>query len=138
MITSQRQFLAAKDKVKTLKESLILKKKADLPKILIDAHDGQVGELVSEIEAEISEYEALKEMSISDIPIHSIEDLMCAPIRYRIASNMSIEDFARKVEIHSRQIARYETEMYRNATTETLFKILRKLQLNLSGYLKVG
>lgn len=47
---------------------------------------------------------------------------MSAPVRYRIATGMSVEEFARKVEIHSRQIARYETEIYRNATTETLLK----------------
>lgn len=33
------------------------------------------------------------------------------PIKYRLAKGMSIEDFARLVHIHSRQIARYEVKI---------------------------
>ena len=49
---------------------------------------------------------------------------MDAPIKYRLAKGMKIEDFARKVNIHSRQIARYEVDHYHNETTDTMLKIL--------------
>lgn len=138
MITSQKQYLAAKEKVSMLKAGLAQQKKPGVPEVLAAAHDGQVSELISDIESEITDYEVLKNAQPADIQINSIRAPDAVPVWYRIATGMSVEEFARKVEIHSRQIARYETEIYRNATTETLLKILSKLQLNLSGYLKVG
>ncbi len=138
MITSPKQYLAAQEKLKMLKESSKLKIKSGVPDILKKAAQGQTAELASELESEIKEYEGLKSFKSGTIQIDSIEDLMRAPIRYRLAKNMTIEEFARKVEVHSRQIVRYEEEAYRNATTDTLLKILGKLDIHLSGNLKVS
>lgn len=137
MITSQKQLIAAKEKLNLLKESLTAEYKKDVPEILKAAAIGQTEELISEIESEIAEYEGLKKSSFSEIQIFSLEDLMDAPIRYRIAKGMTIEDFARKVDIHSRQIARYEGDHYHNATTDTLLKILSCLDVKISGMVKL-
>ena len=56
MITSQRQLIAAKEKIKMLKESLLAEYKKDVPEILKVAATGQIEELISEIE----EYEFMK------------------------------------------------------------------------------
>jgi hypothetical protein len=138
MITSQKQYLAAQEKLKVLKDSTKSKFKTGVPDILKKAAQGQTAELALEIENEIKEYEGLKNFKATAIRIDSIEDLMLAPIRYRLAKNMTIEEFARKVEVHSRQIIRYEEDDYRNATTDTLLKILGKLDIHLSGDLKVS
>lgn len=138
MITSQKQYLAAQEKLKTLKDSVKLKTKAGVPDVLKKAAQGQTTELALEIENEIKEYEGLKNFKAHTLRIDSIEDLMRAPIRYRLAKNMTIEEFARKVDVHSRQIIRYEEDAYRNATTDTLLKILGKLDIHLSGNLKVS
>jgi DNA-binding XRE family transcriptional regulator len=133
MITSQKQLISAKEKIKILKESLAAEYKKNVPEVLKTASSGQIKELISEIESEIFEYEKLKTSSYSEIPILSLLDLMEAPIRYRIAKGMTIEDFARKVHIHSRQIARYEMNHYHNANTDTLLKILTCLDVKISG-----
>ena len=137
MITSQKQFITAKEKVKMLKESLVAEYKKDVPEILKSAATGQIEELISEIESEIEEYESLKNNKLSEIQIFSLDDLMDAPIKYRLAKGMTIEDFARKVDIHSRQIARYETEHYHNATTDTMLKILTCIDIKISGMCKL-
>ena len=138
MITSQKQYLAAQEKLKMLSDSLKSKIKVGVPDVLKRAAQGQTAELAQEIENEIKEYEGLKNFRAGSLPIDSIEDLMRAPIRYRLAKNMTIEEFAKKVDVHSRQIIRYEEDAYRNATTDTLLKILGKLDIHLSGNLKVS
>jgi len=138
MITSQKQYTAAKEKLEILKNSHKAKLKTNVPDVLIKAARAQTNELAQEVEASIKQYEMLKNWKKNTLRIDSIEDLMNAPIRYRLATDMTIEEFARKVDVHSRQIVRYEEEIYRNATTETLLKILGKLEINLSGDLKVG
>ncbi len=59
---------------------------------------------------------------------------MLTPIRYRIASHMSVDAFSRKVGVSARQIHRYEAEHYSNTNTSTLTKILEKLDVNLDGH----
>jgi hypothetical protein len=138
MITSDKQYAAAKGKLAMLEEALVAPRRDDVPLALIEVAQGQTHEMAEELKGEIAEYEMLKNTHPVEIPIHSLDDLMLAPIRYRIAANMTVEEFARRVDIHSRQIARYEAERYRNTTTATLQKILGKLDLNVSGYLKVA
>lgn len=66
MITSQKQYLAEKEKVTMLKAELTRQKKPSVPDVLASAHDAQISELISEIEGEISGYEALKNAQVSD------------------------------------------------------------------------
>ena len=47
MITSQKQLLAAKEKVKILKESIIIEQKKNIPEVLKLATVGQIEELIS-------------------------------------------------------------------------------------------
>ena len=58
---------------------------------------------------------------------------MIAPIRYRIAVHMSVDEFARKVGNSARQIARYELESYQNTNSGILRKILEALNIHLDG-----
>jgi len=46
---------------------------------------------------------------------------------------MTIESFARLVHVHSRQIARYESEDYQNVSWDTLLKILERLDVKIEG-----
>ena len=74
-----------------------------------------------------------KKVAGSPTEIHSVDDLMVAPIRYRIAAHMSIDEFGRKVGISPRQIARYENEGYQNIDSSTFRKILKGLNIHLDG-----
>lgn len=62
MITSKKQLISAKEKVKMLKESLITAKEKSVPEELNLATIEQFKELISEIEDEINEYELLKQL----------------------------------------------------------------------------
>ena len=133
MITSNRQYEAAKKQLAMLEESLSAPKKKAVPDAVRQAAKAQTQELMAEIQESIDEYEALRNSKPTDVEIRSLDDLMVAPIRYRIAARMSLDEFGRKVGVSARQIARYELEGYRNINTSTFQKILKELNLRLDG-----
>ncbi len=133
MITSDKQYGAAKKQLVMLSESLSAPKKKDVPDVIEQAGKAQIQELMGEIQNDVNEYEALKNSSPTDVEIHSLDDLIIAPIRYRIAAHMSIDEFSRKVGVSARQIVRYENEGYQNITSNTLQKILKGLNIHLEG-----
>ena len=133
MITSDKQYDSAKEKLSMLTESLSAPAKKGVPKEIEKANKVQVQELIDEIQMEIEEYAGLKNGDPSDIKIQSIDDLMITPIRYRIAAHMSVDAFGRKVGVSARQIARYEQAQYQNTTASTLRKILEQLDIQIDG-----
>ncbi|MBT3205114.1 MAG: helix-turn-helix transcriptional regulator [Gammaproteobacteria bacterium] len=133
MITSNKQYVAATEQLAMLNASLSSPKKKGVPELVEKAGKAQLQELISEIQLNIEEYDALKDSKPSDIEIHSLDDLMVLPIRYRIAAHMSIDAFSRKVGVSARQIARYERESYQNTNSSTLRKILGVLDIHLDG-----
>jgi DNA-binding transcriptional regulator YiaG len=133
MITSDKQYKASKEQLAMLNTSMKATKKEGVPDVIEQAGKAQIQELMGEIQSNIEEYETLKESKPSDIEIHSLDDLMIVPIRYRISAHMSIDAFSRKVGVSARQIARYETENYENTNSSTLRKILGMLDIHLNG-----
>ncbi len=133
MITSDKQYGAAKKQLAMLTTSLTSPKKKDTPDLIDNAGKAQLQELIEEIQLNMKEYDTLKNSEPSDIEIHSLDDLMITPIRYRIAAHMSVDAFGRKVGVSARQIARYELEGYRNTNATTLQKILEVLNIRLDG-----
>lgn len=133
MITSDKQYEAAKKQLAMLAESLSSPKKKGVPAAVKQASKAQTQELMDEIQESIDEYEQLRNSKPTDVEIHSLDDLMVAPIRYRIAAHMSIDEFGRKVGVSARQIVRYELEGYRNINSSTFQKILKKLNIRLDG-----
>ena len=133
MITSDKQYEAAREQLKMLEQSLLDPIKKGVPKIVAKAATIQIQELVNEIKINIAEYLKLIESKASTIEIHSLEDLLSAPIRYRLATHMTIESFGQKVGVSPRQIARYEKEEYQNINTSTLKRILVNLEINING-----
>ncbi len=133
MITSDKQYAAAKKQLMMLTASMVAPGKEEAPDLIEQAKKAQMLELVDEIQRNMEEYDRLKESKPSDIEIHSLDDLMVVPIRYRIAAHMSIDAFSRKVGVSARQIARYETGNYQNTNSSTLRKILGMLDIHLNG-----
>lgn len=60
MITSDRQYAAAKEKLALLEESLAQEPDNAVPDIIRETSEGQLQSLVTEVRSEIEEYESLK------------------------------------------------------------------------------
>jgi len=133
MITSEKQYEAAKEQLQMLSQSLLSPLKNDVPIAIEAAAKSQLQELIDEIKKNMDEYSKLIKNNNAAIEIHSLDDLLAAPIRYRLATHMTIEGFGQKVGVSARQIARYEKEEYQNINTSTLKKILRELDVHING-----
>jgi DNA-binding XRE family transcriptional regulator len=133
MIRSDKQHQAAKKQLVSLRKALAAGTHVKAPEAVIRAAHGQTAELVAQIEKETKDYEQLQKTDAKELRIFSLHDLRVAPIRYRIAARMTIEGFARLVHVHSRQIARYESEDYQNVSWDTLLKILERLDVKIEG-----
>jgi DNA-binding transcriptional MerR regulator len=137
MITSDRQLKVTQSKIEDIKTSLT-NELTEVPRDFRQGILNQRQELIHELEEEVTEYLKLKSRKLDEIPISSIEDIKLAPIRFRLAAGMTIEQFAQLVGVHSRQIARYEEEEYEKITVENLTKILAKIQPKISGTMVIG
>ena len=133
MITSKKQYKEACRKLEMLGASLSSGKKPGVPPAIEKAGKAQITELMDNIKKEINEFDSCRNVDISELEIHSLDDLMLLPIKYRIASGMSIDKFAQFVGISPRQINRYEKEHYKNTHTSTLNTILEKLNVGIEG-----
>jgi predicted transcriptional regulator len=133
MIRSDKQYQAANKQLVSLRKALAAGVHGKAPEAVIRAARGQTAELAAQIEKELKDYEQLQKTNAKELRILSLHDLRVAPIRYRIAARMTIEGFARLVHVHSRQIARYESEDYQNVSWDTLLKILERLDVKIEG-----
>jgi hypothetical protein len=133
MITSDKQCQVAQEKLKILKDALNAPDKPGISEAIVQAARMQTQELIDEIQAEIDDYRKTSQMKPSEISIQTFDDLMAAPIRYRIASHLSVDKFARMVDISPRQIIRYESQTYQNSSITNLKKILECIHIKLNG-----
>jgi len=137
MITSQQEYETTKRKKAMLEESLAAPGRAGVPVEVVEAARAQTRDLIGEMQAEIEEYERTIRSAPNEIPVNSVDDLLVAPIRYRLAAHMSTESFARTVGVSARQIFRYEQEGYRNCSVPNLAKILESLNICLRGRIEM-
>ena len=134
MIVSERQLKAAKKKAKLLEKSI--KKMEGKKGPLVQPTIIQTQAMLKELQDEVSEYEALLGQGLEAIKIEFLKEIMLLPIKYRVAKNLSREDFAKEVGLPVRMIARYEAGGYTNINGETFKKILDTLPLTIEGIRK--
>ncbi len=133
MITSNKQYQAATAKLTLLNDALSAPTKPAVSEMIVKAARLQTQELIDDIQRDIDDYDATGKMKPSDIPIQTVDDLMVAPIRFRLASHLSIDRFARLVEVSPRQIIRYESQAYQNSSMTNFKKILERINIKLTG-----
>lgn len=133
MILSQKQYAETGRKLAMLEASLDAPPREGAPTVIVNAARAQTRELIDELRGELAGYEAAVQADPDQIPVESLDDLLAAPIRYRLATRMSTEAFARKVGVSARQIFRYEQEGYLNCSMPNFVGILGALDLRLVG-----
>lgn len=134
MITSERQLMSTQKRLSTLRQWLADPTRPTAEsEALAKLSPDELQRLVQLLDQEVQEYLATKTMDVKDIAIHSPAELLLAPIRYRIATGMTVEEFARLVNVAQRQIARYEALGYQNCSMPTFQKIMERLNVRLEG-----
>jgi DNA-binding XRE family transcriptional regulator len=140
MILSERQLKVTLVKLAAIEERLKatvpVKKGSSSPgKIapeFAEAARAELEELAIELRQDVKEYQRLRRLGLKALTLKSPADFLEFPMKYRVACGLTQEQFAAKVGVSLRQIARYEAESYQNINGETLKRILEKLPLKIA------
>ena len=134
MITSDKQLAVAQEQLVRLIAANEATPRPDIPAEFLEANQRKVEADIDRFRQDIEEYESLKKATLADIQFNSFDDLLKAPIKYRLVSHLTLDEFARKVEINVRNIQRYEASEYQSVNLNILKDILAKLQLKVQAF----
>jgi transcriptional regulator with XRE-family HTH domain len=133
--------------IKNQRQAAIVKKEiTGLQKLLAEMNDvssEQVQDLkqqvqcsilkgrIEDLSLEIEEYEHLTSKNLESLEIKTT-DLQKAIVSFRIASGLTQNDIAKKLEIQEQQIQRYEQNDYLTASFERIIQILQTLNVEVT------
>ena len=134
MIYSEKQDGVSRTQLAKLREALAVAKDRDsdqpwLKQAEVDALESQI----TDIEAELSEYDALKSGQVSFTKTYALEDLPRVLVQARIASGMNQTELADKLGMKPQQVQRYEATDYMGASLARLVEVSRVLGVKASG-----
>ena len=133
MIINNSQLKSSEAALAYLNKMLGEPMKKDIPEIIAKAAKKQMHFQIKEIKDKIEAYKKLKMTAQYVKHIKSFEDLLMIPSAYRAAFGLTLDQFAREIEVSARQIARYEKEDYKNIGMVNFLKIMEKINLIISG-----
>lgn len=94
----------------------------------------QIRKRIEELHAEVDEFDRACNADIADLEFDNLAEMFKLPIKLRLASGLTIPEFARKIKISPSTLKRYEAVEYANAPAEVLQTILDTYRLNVSGH----
>jgi ribosome-binding protein aMBF1 (putative translation factor) len=92
---------------------------------------------LSDLEAELREYEDLKEGRFAFEKLEGISELPKLLIRARIASGLTQRDLAGRLELKEQQIQRYEASEYASASFTRIKEVVSALGIEVDDNLSV-
>ena len=133
MITNERQYRVTRSQLQKLGKSLpgngASKGKLD-PRLRAAVRDGLQSQ-IDELQEQIAEYKHLKESSVSDLKLGSLDELPSVLVKARVAQGMTQKDLAHRLGMKEQQIQRYETTRYRSASFKRIMQVADALGIEL-------
>jgi len=133
MIYNELQHRTSITQISKLQEVLEALKSSSDPQWLIQAQQNAVQSQISELEAEVMEYELLKKGHIKFSECSDFDMLPRVIIQSRIAKGMSQKDLAEALGIPAQQVQRYEATSYMGASLSRLIRIAQILGVSIRG-----
>lgn len=131
MITNDRQYRSARAALARLRTDLahIETLETGVHPLLRKAQTDGLESQISDLNAEIEEYDALQSGAVKAFEADGLHDLPDILIRARIARRMSQKDLGAFLGIAEQQVQRYEAERYRSASLERLSEVAAALDI---------
>lgn len=132
MITNDRQYRSARAALARLQTDLarLETPEAGVHPMLRKAQTDGLESQISDLEAEIEDYDALQSGAVTSFEADGLHDLPDILIRARIARRMSQKDLGTFLGIAEQQVQRYEAERYRSASLERLSEVAAALDIS--------
>lgn len=129
MITNQRQYLNTQAQAERFRQALAAPDPAGShPKAAKAMRDGLRSQL-DDLEAELAEYDVLRQGHVLTLEAESIVGIGEALIKARIVRNLTQKELADRLSLAEQQIQRYEATRYRSVAAERLQQVADALKL---------
>ncbi|MDT8447450.1 MAG: helix-turn-helix domain-containing protein [bacterium] len=131
MIKNQKQLGATKAQIVAFKKALEQPEERpdQVDPILWQARFDDIADQLSQMEAEVREYEALANEQEAVIEINSLADLPAALIKARIAAHLTQKQLGQKIHKAEQQVQRWEAEGYQSASFNNIQLIAEALEI---------
>lgn len=130
MITNQRQYLVAQSQAERFRQALAAPEAAGLHPKAAKAMRAALRSQLDDLEAEVAEYDALRQGEITSLEAESITGIGTALIKARIVRNLTQKELAERLQLAEQQVQRYESTQYRGVATERLQQVADALRLS--------
>ena len=134
MITSKQQRNKVLKQISLLEKRLATPAREGVPAHMARVGKAQLRERIDALQSEVAEYDQACNADIADLEFDNLAEMFKLPIKLRLASGLTIPEFARKIRISPSTLKRYEAVEYANAPAEVLQTILDTYRLNVSGH----
>lgn len=119
-------------------EQILLEPEGDEPAWLRKARIEASQSQIEDLREQMVEYEALRSKQVHSASVNSLEQLPDALIKARIASGLTQEQLAERLNLKKQQIQRYEATRYASASLERLSEIARALGIQITAEVVFG
>ena len=128
MIKNERQYLITKAQVSRFVRTLEgLNEEAGVHPLILKAQKEAVRSQLSDLEADLREYESLKAGKFKLDQLKNIKEIPTILIKARIAQGLSQKDLAERLGLKEQQIQRYEATDYASARLTRIRQIVEAL-----------
>lgn len=133
MIKNERQYRITKAQADKFADAIrrVEKTPSSANPLVIKASREALESQLTDLHAEIEEYERLLTGDIHLVEVESFQELPTALIRARIAAGLSQKDLGERLDMKEQQIQRYEATDYAGASFSTLSAIVNALGVSM-------
>lgn len=129
MISNQRQYLVTQSQAERFRQALAAPDAANIHPKAAKALRAGLRSQLDDLEAELAEYEALRDGRISALEADSIAGIGEVLIKARVMRNLTQKELAERLEVAEQQVQRYEATQYRGVAAERLQQVADALKL---------
>jgi ribosome-binding protein aMBF1 (putative translation factor) len=131
MIKNERQYLITKAQIARFVRTLeSLSGDQGVHEVIHKAQRDAVRSQISDMKAEIQEYESLKAGDFKPDQLKTVNELPVLLIKARIAQGLSQKDLADRLGLKEQQIQRYEATDYASARLSRLREVVGALEID--------
>lgn len=141
MIKNERQYRITRAAARRFANALaapVESSAEDYDPIILEASQEAIASQLSDLEAEIAQYEALKTGTCEILEAESLTELPETLIKARIASGLSQRELGERLGLKEQQIQRYEATDYSSANLRRLVDVANALNVQLRHETVVG
>ncbi len=129
MISNQRQYLVSQSQAERFRQALATPDATGLHPKAANAMRAGLRSQLDDLEAELVDYDALRDGRTTAFEAESIVAIGPALIKARIMRNLTQKELAERLHLAEQQVQRYEATQYRGVAAERLQQVANALKL---------